>query len=31
MLRRKDRPNVRVIASQHGVSVNTMRRIAHAQ
>jgi DNA invertase Pin-like site-specific DNA recombinase len=30
-LRRKDRPGVRVIASQHGVSVNTVQRIAHRQ
>ena len=29
-LRRKDRAGVRVIASQHGVSVNTVQRIAHA-
>ena len=30
-LRRKDRPGVRVIAATHGVSVNTVQRIAHAQ
>jgi len=30
-LRRKDRPGVRVIAASHGVSVNTVQRIAHAQ
>jgi len=29
-LRRKDRPGVRVIAATHGVSVNTVQRIAHA-
>ena len=28
-LRRKDRPGVRVIAAAHGVSVNTVQRIAH--
>src|SRR5262245_55243206 len=28
-LRRKDRPGVRIIASQHGVSVNTVQRISH--
>ena len=28
-LRRKDRPGVRVIAATHGVSVNTVQRIAH--
>ena len=27
----KDRPGVRVIAAAHGVSVNTVQRIAHAQ
>jgi DNA invertase Pin-like site-specific DNA recombinase len=30
-LRRKDRPGVRVIAAAHGVSVNTVQRITHAQ
>jgi len=30
-LRKKDRPGVRVIAAKHGVSVNTVQRIAHAQ
>jgi len=30
-LRKKDRPGVRVIAAAHGVSVNTVQRIAHAQ
>ena len=30
-LRRKDRPGVRVIAATHGVSVNTVQRIAHAR
>ena len=30
-LRRKDRPGVRVIAAAHGVSVNTVQRIAHAR
>jgi hypothetical protein len=30
-LRRKDRPGVRVIAASHGVAVNTVQRIAHAQ
>jgi hypothetical protein len=30
-LRRKDRPGLRVIAAAHGVSVNTVRCIAHAQ
>jgi DNA invertase Pin-like site-specific DNA recombinase len=30
-LQRKDRPGVRVIAATHGVSVNTVQRIAHAQ
>jgi DNA invertase Pin-like site-specific DNA recombinase len=28
-LRRKNRPGVRVIAAAHGVSVNTVQRIAH--
>jgi DNA invertase Pin-like site-specific DNA recombinase len=28
-LGRKDRPGVRVIAAKHGVSVNTVQRIAH--
>jgi DNA invertase Pin-like site-specific DNA recombinase len=30
-LRRKDRPGLRVIAAEHGVAVNTVQRIAHAQ
>ena len=30
-LRKKDRPGVRVITAAHGVSVNTVQRIAHAQ
>ena len=30
-LRRKDRPGVRVIAATHGVSVNTVQLVAHAQ
>jgi hypothetical protein len=30
-LRKKDRPGVRVIADAHGVSPNTVQRIAHAQ
>jgi DNA invertase Pin-like site-specific DNA recombinase len=30
-LRRKHRPGVRVIAAKHGVSVNTVQRIAHAR
>src|SRR5262245_1430418 len=30
-LRRKDRPGVRVIAAKHGVSPNTVQRIAHAR
>jgi len=30
-LRRKDRPGVRAIAAKHGVSVNTVQRIAHAR
>ena len=30
-LRRKGRPGVRVIAATHGVSVNTVQRIAHAR
>ena len=30
-LRKKGRPGVRVIAAAHGVSVNTVQRIAHAQ
>src|SRR5262245_8733155 len=30
-LHRKDRPGVRVIAAAHGVSVNTVQRIAHAR
>jgi DNA invertase Pin-like site-specific DNA recombinase len=30
-LRKKDRPGVRVIASQHGVAINTVQRIAHGQ
>jgi hypothetical protein len=28
-LRRKDRAGVRVMAATHGVSVNTVQRIAH--
>ena len=28
-LSRKDRPGVRVIAATHGVSVNTVQRVAH--
>ena len=30
-LHKKDRPGVRVIAATHGVSVNTVQRIAHAR
>jgi len=30
-LSKKDRPGVRVIAAAHGVAVNTVQRIAHAQ
>jgi hypothetical protein len=30
-LRKKDRPGLRVMAAKHGVSVNTVQRIAHAQ
>ena len=30
-LRKKDRPGVRVIAAAHGVSINTVQRIAHAR
>ena len=30
-LRRKDRPGFRVIAAKHGVSTNTVQRIAHAR
>jgi len=30
-LRKKGRPGVRVVAATHGVSVNTVQRIAHAQ
>jgi len=30
-LRRKDRPGVRAIAAKHGVSVNTVQRVAHAR
>ena len=30
-LRKKDRPGVRVIAATHGVSVNTVQRIAHVR
>ena len=30
-LRRKDRPGFRVIAAKHGVSINTVQRIAHAR
>jgi DNA invertase Pin-like site-specific DNA recombinase len=30
-LRKKDRPGVRVIAAEHGVAINTVMRIAHAQ
>jgi DNA invertase Pin-like site-specific DNA recombinase len=30
-LRKKDRPGVRMIAAVHGVSVNTVQRIAHAR
>ena len=30
-LRKKNRPCLRVIAAEHGVAVNTVQRIAHAQ
>ena len=30
-LRKKDRPGVRAIAAAHGVALNTVQRIAHAQ
>jgi hypothetical protein len=30
-LRKQDRPGMRVIAATHGVSVNTVQRIAHAR
>ena len=30
-LRKKDRPGVRVIAAKHGVSTNTVQRVAHAR